>query len=198
MTPGGKIERLEVPRDREGEFVTQLLERYKRMIGDVEVALFEMHLCGISLRKIAGVTEALSKVRIGKDAVSRIASRLEEQQNEWRERSLGKNEYLTLDATYVKVRWGARVTSMALLDRAAHAGQRAVGDAILAARVMAFASARTPVMFSSSVAGRTVRECDMSNLEDLPGLFGCQLAVSFHRKLGRSTRAGQVHFKQPE
>ena len=31
VTPAGKIERLEVPRDREGEFVTEVFERYKRM-----------------------------------------------------------------------------------------------------------------------------------------------------------------------
>jgi putative transposase len=106
-----------VPRDREGEFVTELFERYKRMTGDVEEAVLEMYLSGISVRKIAGVTDALSKVRIGKDAVSRIASRLEEQQNEWCERSLEDKEYpyLYLDATYLKVRWGARVTTMALL-----------------------------------------------------------------------------------
>lgn len=117
VTPAGKIERLEVPRDREGEFVTQVFERYKRMTGDVEEAVLEMYLSGISVRKIASVTEALSKVRVGKDAVSRIASRLEETQREWRERSLEEKEYpyLYLDATYLKVRWGARVTTMALL-----------------------------------------------------------------------------------
>jgi putative transposase len=117
VTPAGKIERLEVPRDREGEFVTEVFERYKRMSGDVEEAILEMYLSGISVRKIAGVTEALSKVKIGKDAVSRIASRLQEEQREWRERSLEEKEYpyLYLDATYLKVRWGARVTSMALL-----------------------------------------------------------------------------------
>ncbi len=117
VTPVGKIERLEVPRDREGAFVTEVFERYKRMTGDFEEAILEMYLSGISVRKIAGVTDALSKVRVGKDAVSRIASRLEEQQKEWRERSLEEKEYpyLYLDATYLKVRWGARVTSMALL-----------------------------------------------------------------------------------
>jgi len=117
VTPAGKIERLEVPRDREGEFVTEVFERYKRMTGDVEEAVLEMYLSGISVRKVAGITDALSKVRIGKDAVSRIASRLQEQQKEWRERSLEEKEYpyLYLDATYLKVRWGARVTSMALL-----------------------------------------------------------------------------------
>ena len=117
LTPAGKIERLEVPRDREGEFVTQVFERYKRMTGDVEEAILEMYLSGISVRKIAGVTEALSKVKVGKDAVSRIASRLEEGQKEWRERPLEEKEYpyLYLDATYLKVRWGSSVTSMALL-----------------------------------------------------------------------------------
>jgi putative transposase len=117
VTPAGKIERLEVPRDREGEFVTEVFERYKRMTGDVEEAVLEMYLSGISVRKIAGVTDALSKVRVGKDAVSRIASRLQEEQREWRERSLEEKSYpyLYLDATYLKVRWGARVTSMALL-----------------------------------------------------------------------------------
>ena len=42
LTPAGKIERLEVPRDREGEFVTKVFERYKRMTGDVEEAILEM------------------------------------------------------------------------------------------------------------------------------------------------------------
>ena len=53
VTPGGKIEHLEVPTDREGEFVTEVFERYKRMSGDVEEAILEMYLSGISVRKIA-------------------------------------------------------------------------------------------------------------------------------------------------
>jgi putative transposase len=116
LTPAGKIERLEVPRDREGEFVTEVFERYKRMTGNVEEAILEMYLSGISTRKIAGITEALSRVKIGKDVVSRIAARLEEQQRAWRERRLEKAyPYLYLDATYLKVCWGGSVTSMALL-----------------------------------------------------------------------------------
>ena len=101
VTPAGKIERLEVPRDREGEFVTEVFERYKRLTGNVEEAILEMYLSGISTRRIAGITDALSRVRIGKDVVSRIASRLEEQQRAWRERPLkGKSyPYLYLDAT---------------------------------------------------------------------------------------------------
>ena len=117
VTPAGKIEQLEVPRDREGEFVTEVFERYKRMTGDVEEAVLEMYLSGISVRKIAGVTEALSRVKVGKDAVSRIARRLEEEQRAWRKRSLEEKAYpyLYLDATYLKVRWGAGLTSMMAL-----------------------------------------------------------------------------------
>ena len=88
VTPAGKIERLEVPRDREGEFVTEVFERYKRLTGNVEEAILEMYLSGISTRKIAGITEALSRVKVGKDAVSRISKRLEEEQRAWRERPL--------------------------------------------------------------------------------------------------------------
>jgi putative transposase len=116
VTPAGKIERLEVPRDREGEFVTEVFERYKRLTGNVEEAILQMYLSGISTRKIAGITDALSKVKIGKDAVSRIAKRLEGEQRAWRERALEKAyPYVYLDATYLKVKWGASVTSLALL-----------------------------------------------------------------------------------
>lgn len=117
VTPAGKIERLEVPRDREGEFVTEVFERYKRLTGNVEEAILEMYLSGISTRKIAGITDALSKVKIGKDAVSRISKKLEGEQRAWRERPLKERAYpyLYLDATYLKVNWGASVTSLALL-----------------------------------------------------------------------------------
>ena len=73
----------------------------KRVTGNVEEAIFEMYLSGVSTPKIAGITNALSKVRIGKDAVSRIASSLEEEQRAWRERPLKEKgyPYLYLDAT---------------------------------------------------------------------------------------------------
>jgi putative transposase len=48
VTPAGSIECLEVPRDHEDEFVTEVFERYKRMTGDVEEAILEMYLSGIS------------------------------------------------------------------------------------------------------------------------------------------------------
>ena len=116
VTGVGTIRQLRVPRDREGTFQTELFERYRRMTGSVEEAILEMYLQGVSTRKVAAVTEALAGKRVGRDAVSRITTRLEEQVQGWRERELeGEYPYLYLDATYLKANWGGKVVSVALL-----------------------------------------------------------------------------------
>lgn len=81
-----------MPRDRDGTFATQVFEEYQRTTGEVEDAILEMWLQGISQRKIAEVTAKLGAVRIGKDAVSRIAQRLESVLSEFRSRKF-KSSY---------------------------------------------------------------------------------------------------------
>ena len=116
VTGVGAIHQLTVPRDREGTFQTELFERYRRLTGSVEEAVLEMYLQVVSTRKVAAVTEVLSGKRVGKDAVSRITARLEEQVQAWRERPLTEEyPYLYLDATYLKANWGGHVVSVALL-----------------------------------------------------------------------------------
>ena len=116
ITPVGKIEQLRVPRDRESTFLTEVFERYKRMTGEVEDAVLEMYLQGVSTRKVEAIVGELSKVKIGKDSVSRIASRLEEELNYWRSRPLERRyPYLWLDGSFFKVNWGGRVVDLALL-----------------------------------------------------------------------------------
>ena len=116
ITPVGKIEQLRVPRDREGTFTTEVFEEYHRSTGEVEDAILEMWLQGISQRKIAEVTQKLGAVRIGKDAVSRIAGRLDSELSAFRTRRLEQAyPYLYLDATYLKVNWGSHVGDLALL-----------------------------------------------------------------------------------
>jgi transposase-like protein len=116
ITPVGKIEQLRVPRDREGTFTTQVFEEYHRATGEVEDAILEMWLQGISQRKIAEVTQKLGAVKIGKDAVSRIAQRLEQELSGFRSRRLEMAyPYLYLDATYLKVNWSSHVGDLAVL-----------------------------------------------------------------------------------
>jgi len=43
-----KIERLDVPRDREGKFVTAVFERYRHLTGNVEEVLLGMCLSGVA------------------------------------------------------------------------------------------------------------------------------------------------------
>lgn len=116
ITPVGKIEQLHVPRDREGEFLTEVFDRYQRMTGNVEEAVLEMYLQGVSTRKVAAITERLSHVTVGKDTVSRLTERLEAELAPWRTRRLSLTyPYLYLDAVYLKVNWGGYVGDVALL-----------------------------------------------------------------------------------
>ena len=116
LTPSGLIEQLRVPRAREGPFLTEVFERYRRMNGSMEEAVLEMYLQGISTRKIAQITGRLSGVKISKDATSRIAQRLEDELKRWRELRLERSyPYLYLDATYLKALTSGAVRDMALL-----------------------------------------------------------------------------------
>lgn len=116
ITPVGKMEQLKVLRDRESAFLTEVFERYKRMPGEVEEAVLEMYLQGVSPRKIAAITEGLSRVRSGKDAVSRIAQRLEAELSAWRSRPLElASPYLYREASSCTVNGGGRVVDLALL-----------------------------------------------------------------------------------
>ena len=115
-TEAGHIEQLRVPRAREGPFLTEVFERYRRLTGSLEEAVLEMYLQGVSTRKVEAITGKLSGVKISKDAVSRIAGRLEETLSEWRTRRLdGAYPYLYLDATYLKAQWAGAVRNVALL-----------------------------------------------------------------------------------
>ena len=115
-TEVGHIDQLRVPRAREGAFLTEVFERYRRLTGSLEEAVLEMYLQGVSTRKVEAITGKLSGVKISKDAVSRIAERLEETLSAWRRRRLdGVYQYLYLDATYLKAQWAGAVRSVALL-----------------------------------------------------------------------------------
>ena len=115
-TEAGHLDQIRVPRAREAPFLTEVFERYRRMTGSLEEAVLEMYLQGVSTRKVEQITGKLSGVKVSKDAVSRIAGRLDEALAEWRTRRLdGSYPYLYLDATYLKARWAGAVRDVALL-----------------------------------------------------------------------------------
>jgi Transposase, Mutator family len=83
----------------------------------VEEAVTEMYLCGISVRKIAGVTEALSEVIVGKDVVRRIAPLLEEEQRARCERSSAARSTLSLVEVTVRLIAGNCSETVAIFSK---------------------------------------------------------------------------------
>jgi putative transposase len=125
-TTTGPIEQLKVPRDREGQFHTQVFESYHRYEPQVEEGLSEMFVAGVSTAKVGEVAQTLIGVAPSKSAVSRLNADLSKQFEEWRQRKLGAEwQIIYLDGVYYKVRHGDDAVSMPLLvalgvDQAGH------------------------------------------------------------------------------
>jgi transposase-like protein len=76
----------------------------------------EAYVQGVSTRKVDDLVKALGLDGISKSQVSRLCQSLDEEVERFRTRRLeGAYPYLWLDATFVKVRDGGRVVSMAVV-----------------------------------------------------------------------------------
>ncbi len=62
VTPTGHIEDLKVPRDREGQFHSQVFERYNRYEPEVAEALTQMFVSGVSTHKVGEIAATLTGV----------------------------------------------------------------------------------------------------------------------------------------
>src|SRR2546426_12729869 len=116
VTKTGRIEDLSVPRDREGQFQTQVFERYGRYEPEIAEALTEMFVSGTSTHKVGKVTEKLMGVAPSASAVSRLNQTLTEQYEAWRERPLlGHYRILYLDGIHFAVRHGTQTDATMIL-----------------------------------------------------------------------------------
>ena len=86
MTSTGAIEDLTVPRDRAGQFHTQLFERYCRYEPQIAEGLTQMFVAGTSTPKVGAVAQTLRGVTPSASAVSRLNQTLRPQCATWRER----------------------------------------------------------------------------------------------------------------
>ena len=111
----GELE-LMVPKDRDGEFQTELFERYQRSEKALVLAMLEMYVGGVSTRKVSAITEALCGLEVSKSQVSALTAKLDAEIEAWRMRSLTQlYPYLVVDARYEKVRQGGAVVSQGVL-----------------------------------------------------------------------------------
>jgi putative transposase len=116
VTSAGRIEDLKVPRDREGEFHTQVFERYSRYEPEVAEGLMEMFVSGTSTHKVGKVTEKLMGVAPSASAVSRLNHTLTEQFEIWRGRPLlAHYRVIYLDGIHFTVRHGGHTDPTIIL-----------------------------------------------------------------------------------
>jgi putative transposase len=111
----GTIE-LAVPRVRDGSFFPSLLEPRRRAERALLAVVQEAYVQGVSTRRVDELVKALGMAGISKSQVSRLCQDLDAEVARFRARPLaGPYPYVWLDATFVKVRDGGRVVSMAVV-----------------------------------------------------------------------------------
>jgi len=114
VTRVGKLE-LRIPQDRQGNFSTQLFERYQRSEKALVSALAEMYIQGVSTRKVKAITEELCGHAFSASAISAVNKTLDESLERFAKRPLEEAyPYLVLDARYEKVREAGVIRSQAV------------------------------------------------------------------------------------
>ena len=104
-TKYGKIDQLYVPRDRNGDFQTQLFEPYQRRDGWLEEAIIKMYQSGMSTREIGKFIERILGSSYSPTTISNITDATIEDIRKWQQRPLNKRySVLYLDGLYIKVR----------------------------------------------------------------------------------------------
>lgn len=104
-TKYGKLNDLNIPRDRNGEFEQQLIPPYKRRDGWLEDMVIQLYANGVSTREIGTIIEKLYKNNYSPTTISNITDVAIEEINKWRQRPLKKRySVLFIDAMSVKLR----------------------------------------------------------------------------------------------
>ena len=114
VTRVGKLE-LRIPQDRQGQFSTQIFERYQRSEKALVSALAEMYIQGVSTRKVKAITEELCGHAFSASAISAVNKTLDDSLERFAKRPLQEvYPYLVLDARYEKVRQDGVIRSQAV------------------------------------------------------------------------------------
>lgn len=107
---------LQVPRHRNQPFKTMIFENYSRSEAALVASMAEMVVNGVSTRKVSQVVETLCGTTCSKSSVSELCKDLDIAVKEFKGRPLnGSYPFVTIDATYFKVREKHRIVSKAFM-----------------------------------------------------------------------------------
>jgi transposase-like protein len=106
-TKYGNLEDLEVPRDRQGLFQTQMFEPYQRRDGWLEEAVIQMYKSGMGTRDVARFIESMFGSHYSPTTISNITATVLDDIHQWQKRPLSKRySVIYLDGLYVKLKRG--------------------------------------------------------------------------------------------
>ncbi len=115
QTKAGEVT-LKVPKLRRQALETAIIERYRRRESSVEVALMEMYLAGVSVRRVEDITEALWGTRMSPSTVSDLNKKIYERIEAWRNQPIaGSHPYVYLDGIVMKRTWAGEGRNVSLL-----------------------------------------------------------------------------------
>jgi putative transposase len=115
-TSTGRLEDLKVPRDREGQFHSQVFDRYSRYEPHIAEGLTQMFVAGVSTHKVGEVAHSLLGVAPSASTMSRLNQTLTHQFDAWRQRSLQEHwRVVYLDGVHFSIRHGEKADATIIL-----------------------------------------------------------------------------------
>jgi transposase-like protein len=107
---------LRIPKLRSGSYFPPFLEARKTTEKALVSVIQEAWIAGVSTRKVDDLVQAMGLSGISKSQVSKLCKEIDERVGAFLKRPLeGDWPYLWLDATYLKVREGGRIVSVAAI-----------------------------------------------------------------------------------
>ncbi len=107
---------LRIPKLRQGSYFPPFLEPRKTAEKALVTVIQEAWIGGVSTRRVDELVQAMGLAGISKSQVSKLCKDIDERVNAFLERPIeGEWPYLWLDATYLKVRDGGRIVSVAAI-----------------------------------------------------------------------------------
>src|SRR5213080_4960135 len=107
---------LRIPKLRQGSYFPPFLEPRKTAEKALVMVIQEAWIGGVSTRRVDELVQAMGLAGISKSQVSKLCKDIDERVNAFLDRPLDSEwPYLWLDATYLKVRDGGRIVSVAAI-----------------------------------------------------------------------------------
>jgi transposase-like protein len=107
---------LRIPKLRQGSYFPPFLEPRKTGERALVAVIQEAWIGGVSTRRVDDLVQAMGLGGISKSTVSKLCREIDERVNAFLDRPLeGEWPYLWLDATYLRVREGGRIVSVAAI-----------------------------------------------------------------------------------